>query len=186
MQEEEANTSVSDVDDQNSRPRPPAGFQPNPEPSPHLAGTSDGRGRAIAQADSRWLPTAGAKVHAWSGHVGSVVDKVALGHVYSVYFSFLCHSLFHKILHLHNQPGQVQQTNWWPTCRVNPAELHPIKLIKKLLRDVECYPSSVKQKHWVTCTQLFPLVFSTVVLFRRGLGKQGGVNKFNIGKILNI
>jgi hypothetical protein len=36
-------------------------------------------GCAIAQAVSRWLPTAAARVRARSGHVGFVVDKVALG-----------------------------------------------------------------------------------------------------------
>jgi hypothetical protein len=37
--------------------------------------------RAIAQAVSRWLPIAAAWVRARSGHVGFVVDKVALGQV---------------------------------------------------------------------------------------------------------
>jgi hypothetical protein len=40
-------------------------------------------GRAIAQAVSRWLPTAAARVRALSGHVGFVVDKAALGKVFS-------------------------------------------------------------------------------------------------------
>jgi hypothetical protein len=42
-----------------------------------------------------------------SGQVGFVVDKVALGQVFSEYFGFPCHS-FHQILHPHNHPGQVQ------------------------------------------------------------------------------
>jgi hypothetical protein len=40
-------------------------------------------GRAIAQAVSRWLPTASARVPVWAEHVGFVVDKVALGQVFS-------------------------------------------------------------------------------------------------------
>jgi hypothetical protein len=36
-------------------------------------------GRAVAQAVSRWLPTAAARVSALSGHMGFVVNKVALG-----------------------------------------------------------------------------------------------------------
>jgi hypothetical protein len=40
-------------------------------------------GSAIAQAVSRWLPTAATRVRAQSGHVGFVVDKVALGQVFS-------------------------------------------------------------------------------------------------------
>jgi hypothetical protein len=44
-----------------------------------------------------------------SGQVGFVVDKVALGQVFSLYFGFPCQSLFHQILHHHhNHPGQVQ------------------------------------------------------------------------------
>jgi hypothetical protein len=49
-------------------------------------------GRAAAQAVSRWLPTAAARVRAWSGHVGFVVDKVTLGQVLSEYFGFPCQS----------------------------------------------------------------------------------------------
>jgi hypothetical protein len=62
---------------------------------------------AIAQAVSRWLPTAAARVRARSGHVGSVVDKVALGQVFSEYFGSLCQSPFHQILH-HDHPRLVQ------------------------------------------------------------------------------
>jgi hypothetical protein len=44
--------------------------------------------------------------------VGFVVDKVALGHVFSEYFGFPCQPSFNQILHhhhhYHNHPGQVQ------------------------------------------------------------------------------
>jgi hypothetical protein len=43
-----------------------------------------------------------------SGQVGFVVDKVALGQVFSEYFGFPCQSSLHQILHHHNHPGQVQ------------------------------------------------------------------------------
>jgi hypothetical protein len=65
-------------------------------------------GRAIAQAVSRWLPTAAAGFAPGSGQVGFVVDKVALGQVLSEYFGFPCQSSFHQILHQHNHPGQIQ------------------------------------------------------------------------------
>jgi hypothetical protein len=52
-------------------------------------------GCAIAQAVSRWLPTAAARVRAQVGQVGIVVDRVALGKVFSEYFGFPCHSSFH-------------------------------------------------------------------------------------------
>jgi hypothetical protein len=47
-------------------------------------------GRAIAQAVSRWLPTAAARV--WQ--VGFVVDKMAPGQVFSDYFGFPCQPHF--------------------------------------------------------------------------------------------
>jgi hypothetical protein len=65
-------------------------------------------GRAIAQAVSRRLPTAVAPVRARSGNVGFMVDKVALGQVFSEYFGFPCQISFHQFLHHHNHPGQVQ------------------------------------------------------------------------------
>jgi hypothetical protein len=40
--------------------------------------------------------------------MGFVVDKVALGRVFSECFGFTCQSEFHQIPHHHNQPGQVQ------------------------------------------------------------------------------
>jgi hypothetical protein len=52
-------------------------------------------GRAKAQAVSRWLPTAATRVRARVFQVGFVVDKVALGQVFSEYFSFPCQSSFH-------------------------------------------------------------------------------------------
>jgi hypothetical protein len=64
--------------------------------------------RAMAQAVSRWLPTAAARVQAQVWQAGFVVDKVALGQVFSEYFGFPCQSSFHQILHHHNHPGQVQ------------------------------------------------------------------------------
>jgi hypothetical protein len=47
-------------------------------------------GRAIAQAVSRCLPTAAARVRARVWKVGFMVDKVALGQVFSEYFGFPC------------------------------------------------------------------------------------------------
>jgi hypothetical protein len=40
-------------------------------------------------------------------HVGFVVDKAALGQVFSEYFGSLCQS-FHQFLHHHNHPGLAQ------------------------------------------------------------------------------
>jgi hypothetical protein len=41
--------------------------------------------------------------------VGFVVDKAALGQVFSEYFGFPCQS-FHRFLHHHNYPGLAQYT----------------------------------------------------------------------------
>jgi hypothetical protein len=40
--------------------------------------------------------------------VGFVVDKAALGQVFSEYFGFPCQS-FHQFLHHHDHPGLAQQ-----------------------------------------------------------------------------
>jgi hypothetical protein len=71
-------------------------------------GVSNRKGRAMAQAVSRWLPTAAARVRVWAEHVGFVVDKVALGQVFYEYFGFPCQSSFHQFLHHHNHPGLEQ------------------------------------------------------------------------------
>jgi hypothetical protein len=40
--------------------------------------------------------------------MGFVVDKAALGQVYSEYFGFPCQSSFHQFLHHHNHPVLAQ------------------------------------------------------------------------------
>jgi hypothetical protein len=52
--------------------------------------------RVVAQAVSRWLPTAAARVRVR-----------ALGQVFSEYFSFPCQS-FHRVLHHHDHLGLAQ------------------------------------------------------------------------------
>jgi hypothetical protein len=66
-------------------------------------------GRAVAQAVSRWLPTAAVRVRVQAEHVGFVVDKAAVGQVFSDYFDFPCQSSFHQFLHHHNHPGLTPQ-----------------------------------------------------------------------------
>jgi hypothetical protein len=41
-------------------------------------------------------------------HVGFVVEKVALGQVFSKYFGFPSQSSFHKFFHHHNHSGLAQ------------------------------------------------------------------------------
>jgi hypothetical protein len=74
-----------------------------------LAQTSNGR--ASAQAVSLWLPTAvPSGFNPMSGHVGFVVDKVALGHDLSEYFGFACQFSFHRMIRTLHHSGLVQQT----------------------------------------------------------------------------
>jgi hypothetical protein len=63
-------------------------------------------GRAIAQAVSRWLPTAATRV--WSS--GICGGQVALGQVFSEYFGFPCQSSFHQLLH--NHPHLSSGAEW--------------------------------------------------------------------------
>jgi hypothetical protein len=67
-------------------------------------------GCAIAQAVSRRLP----RFEPRSGHMGFVVDKVALRQVFSDYFGFPCQFSFHRLLHTHHHlpsgAGTVGQT----------------------------------------------------------------------------
>jgi hypothetical protein len=66
--------------------------------------------RAVAQAVSRWLPTAAARVRARVWQVGFVVDKMASWQIFSEYFGFACQNRsFHQLLHLHNHPGQLAE-----------------------------------------------------------------------------
>jgi hypothetical protein len=69
--------------------------------------TSRRAGRAVAQGVIRWLTTAAARVR-FRAACGFVVDKAALGQVFSEYFCFPCKSLFHQFLHHHNHPGLAQ------------------------------------------------------------------------------
>jgi hypothetical protein len=74
-------------------------------------------GRAITQAIRRRLPTAATWIRAQvrSGHVGFMMDKVALGHVFSKYLDFPCQFSFHRLLHIHDYrlssgAGKIGQT----------------------------------------------------------------------------
>jgi hypothetical protein len=64
--------------------------------------------------------------------VGFVVDKVALGWVFSEYFGFPCQSSFHQILYHHNHPGQATIGQSVTAVPSGPSWTPPlIKRIKK-------------------------------------------------------
>jgi hypothetical protein len=47
------------------------------------------------------FPTWRPKFEPKTSHVGFVVDKVALGQVFSEHFCFFCQFSFHRLLHIH-------------------------------------------------------------------------------------
>jgi hypothetical protein len=65
------------------------------------------QGRTVAQAVSRWFPTAAALVRVRAEHVGFVVDKAALGQVFSDYFGFPA-NLIPQISRSSFKPGLAQ------------------------------------------------------------------------------
>jgi hypothetical protein len=71
---------------------------------------------AIAQVASRWLPTAAARVRARVWQVGFVVDKLALGQVFSEYYGFPCQSSFHEKIIItrgrYNRPFSGRRAEW--------------------------------------------------------------------------
>jgi hypothetical protein len=67
-----------------------------------------------------------------SGQVGSVVDKVALGQVFSEYFGFPCHSSLQQLLHNHphlsSGAGTIGQ-NWPQYKGLSPTPLAIKKVV---------------------------------------------------------
>jgi hypothetical protein len=63
-------------------------------------------GRAVAQRLDAGFPPR-RPGFASGQHVRFMVDKAALGQVFSEYFGFPCQS-FHRFLHYHNHPGLTQ------------------------------------------------------------------------------
>jgi hypothetical protein len=58
--------------------------------------------RAVAQAVSSWLQTAAVGFEPKSSQVGFVVNKVALGQIFSEYCGFSYQFAFHPLLHTHH------------------------------------------------------------------------------------
>jgi hypothetical protein len=65
------------------------------------------KGRAIAQAVSRWLPTARIRARVLPSGICGGQSGAGAG-FFSEYFGFLCQSSFHQFLHHHIHSGQVQ------------------------------------------------------------------------------
>jgi hypothetical protein len=69
----------------------------------HIAMLPVKKGRAVAQRLDAGFPPR-LPGFAYGQHVGFVVDKAALGQIFSEYFGFPCQS-FHRFLHYRNHPG---------------------------------------------------------------------------------
>jgi hypothetical protein len=61
--------------------------------------------------------------------VGFVVNKVALGQIFSKYFRFPCQSLFHQLLHNHPHLSSGAYTigQKWPQYIATKSHPHKIK-----------------------------------------------------------
>jgi hypothetical protein len=89
-------------------------------------------GCAIAEAVSRWLPTAAARV--WQ--VGFVVDEVASWQVFSEYFGFPCQNPFIPPTSSSQSPGAVSRglaTSWSP---IQGVLLTVLDLVTEMKRKV--------------------------------------------------
>jgi hypothetical protein len=76
-----------------------------------------------------WLQSEGGSLIS-TLQVGFVVDKVALGQVFSECFGFPCQSSFHQLLHNHHRSsgaGTIGQQ--WPTYQADSVSPHPEKLV---------------------------------------------------------
>jgi hypothetical protein len=72
-----------------------------------------------------------------SGHVGCVVDEVALGKFFSEYFGFPCQFSFHRLLHIRHHlssgAGTIGQLVADVPSGLSLTPPHPMKLKKTLL-----------------------------------------------------
>jgi hypothetical protein len=66
-----------------------------------------------------------------SGHLGFVVDKVALGQVFSEYFGFPCQFSFHRLLNTHHHLSAGAGTVGWILADVPSTQVSPTQGIKK-------------------------------------------------------
>jgi hypothetical protein len=67
-----------------------------------------------------------------SGHVGFMVDKVALGRVFSEYFGFPCQFSFHRLLHTHHLSSRAGAVGQLLADLPSGLSLTPPQEIKKV------------------------------------------------------
>jgi hypothetical protein len=103
-------------------------------------------GRAIAQAVSRWLPTARPGFEPGSVYVG-FVDKVTLGQVFYECFGFPFQFSFRRLLHNHHRlssgAGTIGQL-WPKSPRELTISLTPLRIIiKERKKEFNTDPSNI-------------------------------------------
>jgi hypothetical protein len=76
-------------------------------------------------------------MHKKKSHVGFVVNKVALGHVFSEYFVFPCQFSFHRLLHIHHHLSSGAGTIGQVVADVPSGLTPPQETKKKLLFNTE-------------------------------------------------
>jgi hypothetical protein len=112
-------------------------------------------GRAIAQAVSAGFPRRRLGLEPRWGNVGFVVDKVALGQVFSEYFGFPCQFSFHRLLHTHYLSpgaGTILQLVADVTSGLGLTPLQEIKLTELSL--TELLPFGMPDRYFrdkITC-----------------------------------
>jgi hypothetical protein len=82
------------------------------------------------------FPQRGPWFETTSGHVGFVVDEVALGQDFSKYFGFPCQFSFHRLLHIHHHLSSGARTVGQIVDNLpNGLSLTPPKEIKKIMME---------------------------------------------------
>jgi hypothetical protein len=77
-----------------------------------------------------------------SGHVVFVVDKVALGHVFSENFSCPCQFSFHRLIHIYHHLSSMAGTIGQLVADVpNGSKLTPLHETKRKQKAVSVFPS---------------------------------------------
>jgi hypothetical protein len=96
-----------------------------------------------------------ARVRGGSGHVGFVVDKVALRQVFSEYFGFPCLLAIHRLLHDHHHLSSGARIIGQNSDRSTTWTASPHEKNKKVIKNnVRTKLHSVRSQKTVTCDRV--------------------------------
>jgi hypothetical protein len=112
-------------------------------------------GRAVAQADSRWLPTAMAKVRALAGSCGICGGRSGTGAGFHWALRFPLPLIVYRLLDTHNHPSSGAGTIGPIVAEVpSGLSLTPPRETKKLTSGIQCVlfvPVYTQLTVWNTC-----------------------------------